>query len=408
MSSTKKLSKNWRITENVIFVFAFGFIMYSLISTYGLYVYDSIKGKGYIGAIIDPILSHQYYLSIVSVIIILNSTCVLWEMVLFIIHLSKQESGNMHWFDRYKFIFKKVLVNYKPSFLALLIYQLLPKLILLHMFWIWLPHVQRFALFTVNLKWYSWIYAYLCWELSTWVFHFTSHRVRLLWCFHSPHHAPSELNMTVNWVHFIAEVYYSTFIHLIVCIVLGVNPLMFIAIMGIDSAWGTFVHISERALKNGHMGILQYLIITPAHHRVHHAKNPLYVDTNFASVLPFWDWIFGTLQPLKEEVKVDYGITRDLDVTNFSDLYFGELLLLWRDIKNAEGIKNKVLYVVKPPGWTPAGVTETASALRQDFLKTNPALSVTSRNRFLTAIRSGLKMDKLEDGDAFVYISKQE
>ena len=388
MSFTKKLNKNWRIIENVIFVFAFGFIMYNLVSDYGVEIYNSIKGKGYLGALIDPILSHNYHISIVYVIVIFNTTCILWEILSFIVQLLKQERGNTQGYDKYKLIFKRVSENYKPSFLAMLVYQLVPKLILLHMFWIWLPHIQRFGLFTVNLQWYSWIYAFLCWEFATWIFHYSSHRVRFLWCLHSPHHAPSDLNMTVNWVHFFAEAYYSTLIHLVISTLLGVNPLMFLAIMSINSAWAMFIHVSERTLKNGQLGILQYLIITPSHHRVHHAKTPLYLDTNFASVVPIWDWVFGTLQPLKEEVKADYGITRDLDVTNFSDLYFGEILLLFRDIKNAGEIKNKLLYLVKPPGWTPVCATQTAFALRRDFLKTNPELGATSKNRFLAALKS--------------------
>jgi sterol desaturase/sphingolipid hydroxylase (fatty acid hydroxylase superfamily) len=264
------------------------------------------------------------------------------------------------------------------------------------MFWIWLPHFQKFQLFTVNLSWYSWIYGYFCWEFSTWLFHFSSHRVRFLWCLHSPHHAPSELNMTVNWIHFFAESYYSTLIHLVISLLLGVNPIMLVAFVAIDSAWGIFIHVSERTLKNGQLGILQHLIITPSHHRVHHAKSPLYLDTNFANVLPFWDWLFGTLQPIKEEAKLDYGIIRDLDVTNFSDLYFGEIALLYRDIKNAEGIKNKLLYLVKPPGWTPVSTDQTASAMRRDFLKINPELGTTSKNRILTALKSRSKMDKFK------------
>jgi hypothetical protein len=202
--------------------------------------------------------------------------------------------------------------------------------------------------------------------------------------------------MTVNWIHFFAESYYSTFIHLIISMLLGVNPAMFLAIISIDSAWGIFTHVSERTIKNGKLGLLQYLLITPAHHRVHHAKNPLYIDTNFAFVLPVWDWLFGTLQPLKEEVKVEYGVTRDLDVTNFSDLYFGELLLLYRDIKNTKRLKDKFLYILMPPGWTPAGTGQTALVIRQDFLKTNPALGATSKNRFLAAIRSRSGVHKLK------------
>jgi sterol desaturase/sphingolipid hydroxylase (fatty acid hydroxylase superfamily) len=400
MNSGKKLYRTLRTIENLVFIGAFCFILYELIASYGVYIYDSIKGKGFLGAIIDPIKTHQYYISAVSIIIILNSTFVLWEILVFIIDVLKEEKNKTRGYQKYKLIFKKVSVHYKSSFLAMLIHELLPKLILFHMFWIWLPHFQKFQPFVINLKWYSWIYGYLCWEFSSWLFHYSSHRVRFLWCLHSPHHAPSELNMTVNWIHFFAESYYSSLIHLGISLLLGVNPVMLIAIASIDSAWGIFIHVSERTLKNGRLGVLQYLLITPAHHRVHHAKNPLYLDTNFANVLPVWDWLFGTLQPIKEEVKAEYGISRDLDVTNFSDLYFGEILLLYRDLKKASGIKNKLLYMIMPPGWTPGGADQTASAKRRDFLKVNPELGATSKNRFLAAIksRSGVYKLKMKGG----------
>ncbi len=393
MSFTKKLNINWRIIENVIFVFAFGFIMYKLISDYWLYIYHSVKGKGFIGDVIDPISTRDYYKSVIAIIVMLNVTCVLWEILSLIILLLKQESGNITGHGKYKLIFKKVLVNYKPSFLALLIVELLPKLFLIHMFWIWLPHFQKIRLFTINLKWYSWIYAYLCLELAVWVYHFGLHRVRFLWCLHAPHHSPTELNLTVNWVNFFAEGYYSTLVYIVILTLFGINPVMFVTIMFISTTWGTFAHISERALKNGKLGILQYLIITPAHHRVHHAKHPLYIDRNFATAVPLWDWIFGTLQPFKEDIRADYGISRELDVTNFFDLYFGEIVLLYRDVKNARTLKNKFLHIVMPPGWEPACSAKTASALRRDFLKTNPALGITSRNRILSAIKFRSKMD---------------
>jgi len=392
----KKLSGNWKILENVVFVFAFAFIMYQLCSGYLLYFYNSIKGKGFIEAVIAPIGKHDYYKSVMALIILLNATCVLWEILSLIMLLLKQESGSLQGYSKYKYVFKKVLVNYKPSFLALLITELLPMLLLIHMFWIWLPYFQKIRLFTINLKWYSWIYAYLCFEFAIWLYHFGAHRVRLLWCLHAPHHSPSELNLTVNWVSFFAEGYYSNLIYLIILTLFGVNPVMFVAIMALSTTWGMFAHISERTLKNGKLGILQHFIITPAHHRVHHEKHPLYIDTNFATFVPLWDWVFGTLQPLKEDIREGYGVRRELDVTNFSDLYFGEIVLLYRDIKNAQKLKDKFLYLIKPPGWTPESSANTAAALRRAYLKTNPAPGLTSRTSVLSAIKLGPKAQTVD------------
>jgi hypothetical protein len=202
--------------------------------------------------------------------------------------------------------------------------------------------------------------------------------------------------MTVNWIRFFAESYYATFVHLLILLVLGVNPAMFFTIIAIDGAWGIFTHISERAMADGRLGFLQHLLITPAHHRVHHAKNHLYLDTNFANTLPFWDWVFGTLQPLKDEVKPAYGLLRNLDATNFLDLYVGEFLLLYRDVRHAKGIVNKLSYIIKPPGWSPASADNTAAILRHKFLEANPELAITSKVRLINSIKS--KFLKVEPG----------
>ncbi|HZX57313.1 MAG TPA: hypothetical protein VFE54_01250, partial [Mucilaginibacter sp.] len=102
---------------------------------------------------------------------------------------------------------------------------------------------------------------------------------------------------------------------------------------------------------------------------------------------------------------IEYGITRELDVTNFSDLYFGEIFLLYNDVKNADGLKNKLRYIFMPPGWTPVSVAETASVLRQEFLEKNPELGATSRTKVLTAIKSGFKIEPLQPNGASIYDS---
>ncbi|MBS1529834.1 MAG: hypothetical protein JSU01_05975, partial [Bacteroidetes bacterium] len=127
MSFAKRLNNPLRIAENVVFAGGFIFIMYGLLSTYGAYMYHSIKGKGYLGAIIGPIKDHQYYISAVSIVIILNSTLVLWEIITFIIRLLRE---NRHHRSGYRTLFRKFAVNYKSTFLGFLVSQLLPKVIL--------------------------------------------------------------------------------------------------------------------------------------------------------------------------------------------------------------------------------------------------------------------------------------
>ena len=84
--------------------------------------------------------------------------------------------------------------------------------------------------------------------------------------------------------------------------------------------------------------------------------------------------MFGTLQPLRDEVKIEYGITRDINVTSFVDFYFGELLLLARDVRHAPDWRTRLAYLVRPPGWAPGDESHTAASARRNFLADHPQL----------------------------------
>ncbi len=227
---------------------------------------------------------------------------------------------------------------------------------------------EKFALFQTTFTWYWLLYGYLVWELAHFVYHFLAHKVRLLWCLHSTHHAPEDMNLSVTYAHFFLEGPYADVIRTTICILLGVNPPLLFLIMFIDGTWGAFIHAGENLLKDGRLGFLNKFILTPSHHRVHHAKNPLYMDTNFCNLLNVWDKVFGTFQHEKTEVIPTYGITREMNPNNFFDVYFGEIAALWKDVKNAPGIKSKLYYLFMPPGWSHTGEHKTAWVVRRAFL----------------------------------------
>jgi hypothetical protein len=177
------------------------------------------------------------------------------------------------------------------------------------------------------------------------------------------------MNLSVSYAHFFLEAPYADVIRTSICLLLGVNvPLLFF-IMFIDGTWGAFIHVGENIMKDARLGFLNKYILTPSHHRVHHAKNPLYMDTNFCNLLNIWDHVFHTHQPEQKSVPVQYGITRHINANSFLDVYFGEIVYLAKDVWNAPGIKNKFLYVVMPPGWSHTGDHKTAKLIRNEFLK---------------------------------------
>ena len=226
---------------------------------------------------------------------------------------------------------------------------------------------EPIAILKTSFTWYWLIYGYIIWEFAHFIYHYLGHKVRLFWCLHSTHHAPEQMNLSVTFAHFFLEAPYADVIRTSICILLGVNPPLLFFIMFIDGTWGAFIHVGENILKDGRLGFLNKIILTPSHHRVHHAKNPLYMDTNFCNLLNIWDRVFGTFQYEKKETPIEYGITRKVNPRSFLDVYFGEIGLLFRDIKNAPGIKNKILYIVKLPGWSHTGDHKTANVIKRNL-----------------------------------------
>lgn len=225
------------------------------------------------------------------------------------------------------------------------------------------------AIMKTSFTWYWFIYGYFVWEFAHYIYHYLGHKVRVLWCLHSTHHAPQTMNLTVNYAHFFLETPYADFVRTSICILLGVHPAMLIFIMFVDGIWGGFIHIGEQMLKDGRLGPLQKYILTPSHHRVHHARNPLYMDTNFCNLISIWDRLLGTLQHEEKTEPPQYGITRSMNPNNFWDVYFGEFVTLVKDIKHAPGLLNKLRYIVMPPGWSHTGDHKTARAIRTEYLQ---------------------------------------
>lgn len=266
-------------------------------------------------------------------------------------------------------IYKKPQTKvYKVNFLIYVFNRIIGRFIAIAMVTLITGSLQKYAPFQTSLTWYWFIYGYVVWEFGHFLYHYWGHKVRLFWCLHSTHHAPENMNLSVTHAHFFLEAPYADAIRTTVCILAGVQPEMLLIIMLIDGTYGAFIHIGENLLKDGRLGFLNNIILTPSHHRVHHARNPLYMDTNFCNLLNIWDKAFGTFQNEKKEVKIEYGITREMDSGNFVDVYFGEIIALCKDIYKAPGIKNKILYIVMPPGWSHSGEHKTAKIVREAYL----------------------------------------
>lgn len=259
---------------------------------------------------------------------------------------------------------------YKVNFLIYIFNRFIGRFIAIAMTAMVIGLFQQYALFQASITWYWLIYGYIVWEFGHYIYHFLGHKVRLFWCLHSTHHAPENMNLSVSHAHFFLEGPYAQAIRATVCILLGLQPDLLFLIMFIDGTYGAFIHVGENLMKNAKLGFLHDIILTPSHHRVHHARNPLYIDTNYCNLLNIWDKVFKTYQPEQDDIKIEYGITREMDSGNFFDVYFGEIVILTKDVYRAPGLKNKLLYLVMPPGWSHTGDHKTAKIVRNEFIRT--------------------------------------
>jgi hypothetical protein len=104
------------------------------------------------------------------------------------------------------------------------------------------------------------------------------------------------------------------------------------------------------------MGFLEKIIVTPSHHRVHHAINPEYLDKNLAAIFIWWDKWFGTFQEEIDGVPPVYGITRPVSTWNPIRINFQHMWLLMKDAWRTESWRDKLGIWFKPTGWRPADV----------------------------------------------------
>lgn len=250
--------------------------------------------------------------------------------------------------------------HFRIPLLILLCNTVLGRIISLSIAVVIASALRPYALLETSLNWYWFIFGYVVWEFSHFVYHFLAHKVRILWCLHSTHHAPEHMNLSVSYSHFFLEGHYADLVRIGICTVVGIDPVVLMIVVGIDSIWGSVIHVGEEIIPDGRMGKMEKLILTPAHHRLHHSRNPYYIDTNFCNLLNIWDRLFGTYKELEPGKAPEYGIKRPIDIDSFSDLYLGEFVALYRDIRGAPRWRDKLRYLVMPPDWrhdrTPAGL----------------------------------------------------
>ena len=213
---------------------------------------------------------------------------------------------------------------------------------------------QHLALFQQEITITSIIIAFIAIDFYGYWSHRLAHQINFLWNKHAIHHSSEEFNLSCALRQSISSfVNLFTFL-LIPAAILGV-PAKVIAITLPIHLFLQFWYHTKHIKK---LGSLEQIIVTPSHHRVHHAINPEYMDKNHGQIFIFWDKLFGTYQEELDSVPAVFGITRPAQTWNPFRINFQHLWLLISDAWRAENWKDRFTIWFKPTGWRPENFEE--------------------------------------------------
>lgn len=205
--------------------------------------------------------------------------------------------------------------------------------------------------------------------------HRFSHKINLFWNEHVIHHSSEEFNLACALRQPISTVVkFFTFL-LIPAALVGVPSEVIAIILPLH----LFMQFWYHTRHIGKLGILEYIIVTPSHHRVHHAINEEYLDKNLSQIFIFWDFLFGTFQKELDDVSPVYGISRPARTWNPFKINFQHLWLLIKDAWRAPGLLDKLSIWFRPTGWRPEGFEQKFPVRKIEnvyaFDKYRPAIS---------------------------------
>ncbi|MEM9848842.1 MAG: sterol desaturase family protein, partial [Bacteroidota bacterium] len=212
--------------------------------------------------------------------------------------------------------------------------------------------VGHWAIFALEANLWLYLIVFVWLDFAAYWSHRFNHTVNVLWNRHLVHHSSEEFNLSCALRQSISEIVGVYFFLYIPIALLGV-PAEVIAIVAPVHLFAQFWYHTRLINK---MGWLEYIIVTPSHHRVHHAVNPEYIDKNYAAIFIVWDKWFGTFQAELADKPPVYGTLKPVRTWNPLWINFQHLWGLWRDAWRTRSWWDKLRIWFMPTGWRPADV----------------------------------------------------
>ena len=205
---------------------------------------------------------------------------------------------------------------------------------------------ERFSFFKIENTPLSYIILFFAWDLCYYWAHRMSHEINLFWSGHQVHHQSEEYNLSVALRQSWFQIFFTSFFFWPLAL-FGFDPKAIVIVAGFNLLYQFWIH--TEAIDR--MGFLEWFMNTPSHHRVHHGRNPKYIDKNHAGVFIIWDRMFGTFK--KEEERPVYGITTPVNTWNPIWVHFSHFQIIGKQLKQTPGFTNKLKVLFYKPGWRP-------------------------------------------------------
>ena len=222
--------------------------------------------------------------------------------------------------------------------------------------------IAPFALFHIGWSWWAVAACFVLDDLRYYWWHRASHRVRWLWADHVNHHSSQHYNLSTAlrqpWGGFLAL---PGLLFIAPLILIGFPLPMIVFVHGLNLVYQFWIHTES---IHRFPQVIEAVMNTPSHHRVHHAINARYLDANYAGVLIVWDRMFATFVEESDEDPPRYGIIGQIASFNPLRIALHGWVSLANDLIHAKSPREAVLYLFAPPGWSPDGSRETSDSIK--------------------------------------------
>jgi sterol desaturase/sphingolipid hydroxylase (fatty acid hydroxylase superfamily) len=230
---------------------------------------------------------------------------------------------------------------------------------------------EHFAVVQLPANWITFILLFILYDFCFYWSHRMAHEISLFWGGHVVHHQSEDFNLSVALRQSSTAFIWSTPFYLPLAL-MGFDPVQFVMIGGFNLLYQFWIHTEHI----GKLGWFEYIMNTPSHHRVHHGRDPKYIDKNYAGVFIIWDRMFGTFK--EEEETPTYGITKPVNSWNPVYVNFAHYIDLYQYVKQSRSWDDTKKMLFKHPGWLPdylGGEQKPQSVEKSHFHKYNADLS---------------------------------